>query len=166
MYYISANMKKIATQRYRPRPVSNEANKKLTSTKEDYLRAIFLLQEKADGSTSASEIARAMHLSKSTVSERLQELARNKMIAPHFYSSIRLTRRGFEAAQKLTYKHRIAEVFLNRVLKIPKKDVHAEAHMLEHALSDTVTRKLAEYLGQPKVDPHGERIPSIHNWSK
>ena len=147
------------------RSASRSAHK-MTSTKEDYLRAIFVLQEKSGEQTGATEIARYMGLSKSTVSERLQELVGQKMIAPYFYSSISLTKKGAIAAKKLTYKHRIAEVFLNRVLKIPKNEVHEEAHKLEHALSDRVTQKIAKYLGSPKQDPHGQRIPVIPNWSK
>jgi len=115
--------------------------------------------------TSATDIADYLHLSKSTVSERLQALARHKLIAPHFYSSISLSKRGFAEAEKLTYKHRIAEVFLNRILRIPKSEVHEEAHKLEHALSDNVAKKLGRFLGKPKKDPHGERIPVIRDWS-
>lgn len=141
-------------------------NKKgITSTKEDYLRAIFLLQEKGEGKTGATDIAKHMGLSKSTVSERLHELMSQKLIAPSFYSSVSLTKRGRIEAEKLTFKHRIAEVFLNSTLKIPKNQVHEEAHRLEHALSDTVARKLNRFLGQPRHDPHGERIPHIRHWS-
>ncbi len=132
--------------------------KSLTLTQEDYLRAIYMSQAHNAGKTGAVRIAKYLNRSKSTVSERLQELVKRKLVAPSFYSEVVLTKKGKIIAEKLTYKHRIAEVFLNRILKIPKEQVHAEAHKLEHALSDLVVKKLADLLGRPTRDPHGARI--------
>jgi DtxR family Mn-dependent transcriptional regulator len=134
--------------------------KALSSTKEDYLRAIFILNEKQD-KVGATQIARYLNLSKSTVSERLKELMAQKLIEPSFYSSIKLSPAGLKAGQKLTYKHRLIEVFLHNVLKVPKGQVHKEAHKLEHAFSDDVIKKLSKFLGNPKHDPHGVLIPKI-----
>ncbi len=133
-------------------------SKPLTLTQEDYLRAILVSQERNHGKTGTVKVAEYLKLSKSTVSERLQDLMRQKLIAPSLYADIVLTKKGRSIAEKLTYKHRIAEVFLHDVLKIPKAQVHEEAHKLEHALSDVVVKKLAEYLGRPKQDPHGSAI--------
>ncbi len=134
--------------------------KQLTLTQEDYLRAILISQER-DGKAGTVGVAKYLHLSKSTVSERLRDLMRQKLVAPAEYSEIILTKKGRKLAEKLTYKHRIAEVFLHKVLKIPKNQVHEEAHKLEHALSDAVVKKLAVFLGTPKTDPHGSRITRI-----
>src|SRR3989338_10960282 len=133
--------------------------KPLSSTKEDYLRAIFILQERHNGKIGTTQIAKYLNLSKSTVSERLHELMAQKLIAPSFYSSIKLTAKGSKIATQLTFKHRLIEVFLNQKLKVPKSQVHAEAHKLEHAFSDNVIKKLNLLLGRPKVDPHGVPIP-------
>ena len=135
--------------------------KQLTSTKEDYLRAIFILQARGAGRIGATQIAKHLNLSKSTVSERLKELMKQKLIEPSFYSSIKLTAGGKKAATLLTYKHRIIEVFLNKTLKVPKSQIHNEAHKLEHAFSDQTIKKLSKFLGNPKTDPHGEIIPQI-----
>ncbi|HYV33813.1 MAG TPA: metal-dependent transcriptional regulator [Candidatus Limnocylindria bacterium] len=134
--------------------------KPLTSTKEDYLRAIFILLGR-NSKVGTTDIAKYLNLSKSTVSERLKELMAQKLIEPSFYSSIRLTSRGNKIGEQLTYKHRLIEVFLNQKLKIPKNQVHAEAHKLEHAFSDKVIKKLSKFLGNPKTDPHGKVIPRI-----
>ena len=139
--------------------------KSLTQTQEDYLWAIFITQ-RDNGKTGAVRIAKYMNLSKSTVSERLQGLMRQKLIAPGFYSDVILTLKGQRLAEKLTYKHRIAEVFLHTVLKIPKSQVHAEAHKLEHAFSDTVAKRLADFLGRPTRDPHGALISQMKRRSK
>ena len=134
--------------------------KYLTATREDYIRAIGLLQEK-DGSVQTVELARYLKLSKSTVSERLNELMRCGLVVRSHYSPIRLTRRGYKMSQSITHKHRVIEVFLNSVLKVPKSEVHKEANILEHAVSDEVIKKLSHFLGNPKKDPHGVLIPTL-----
>ena|SRR3989344_1248314 len=136
------------------------STKPLSATREDYLRAIRRLQEKNSGLASTTETARYLHLSKSTVSERLKDLMRDGLIVPGKYSSIKLTPRGRKVAQTITFKHRILEVFLHSTLKIPRGKVHAEAHRLEHGVSDAVAKKLRHFLGNPKYDPHGMRIPN------
>jgi DtxR family Mn-dependent transcriptional regulator len=135
----------------------------LTSTKEDYVRAIYKIALHG-GDIGVTQIAEKLKLSKSTVSERLKELEREGFVVAKPYSSISLTEAGLEAGEKLTYKHRIIEVFLHDVLKIPAAEVHVEAEKLEHACSDEVIKKLAEFLGNPKTDPHGSEIKQIKNW--
>ena len=132
---------------------------RLTITKEDYLRALYLIEKKRGAPARAVDLARELHLSRSTVSERLQELARQKLVLHGHYGDVALTSKGRHAAQNLTRKHRLIEVFLLRTLKVAAKDVHSEAHELEHAMSDAVIEKLAKFLGNPKVDPHGAPIP-------
>jgi DtxR family Mn-dependent transcriptional regulator len=130
-------------------------------TKEDYLRAIFRLQEGAPDPVRAIDIARYLRLSRSTVSERLQKLAKEKMIVYPKYANLKFTKKGFDIAKNLTYKHRVIEVFLERKLGISSKEVHSEAHRLEHAMSDKVIKKLHHFLGKPQKDPHGKPIPKI-----
>lgn len=134
----------------------------ISATREDYLRAIHRLQERNSGYASTTETARYLHLSKSTVSERLKDLMRDGFVVPDKYSSIKLTPRGQKVARAITFKHRILEVFLHSTLKIPLSKVHAEAHRLEHGMSDTVALKLKRFLGNPKRDPHGMKIPNLN----
>ena len=56
--------------------------------------------------------------------------------------------------------HRLIELFLNETLGIPWDQVHAEANRLEHVLSDNLEDHIAEFLGNPTEDPHGDPIPS------
>ena len=81
------------------------------------------------------------------------------------YAPVTLTQKGVDIGEKLTFKHRIIEVFLHDVLKIEKEKIHAEAERLEHACSDEVIQKLAGFLNNPKSDPHGSAIPQIKNWN-
>lgn len=133
----------------------------LTAVKEDYLRAIFLIQEKNDQSTKLVNIADRLGLSRSTVTERIQELVAQGYLVRKESSKIAFTKRGFAVARKLTHKHRMIEVFLHDVLHIPKDKVHAEAHKLEHAMSDEVIKKLGFFLGNPLYDSHGKPIPPL-----
>jgi DtxR family transcriptional regulator, Mn-dependent transcriptional regulator len=133
-------------------------SKPLSATREDYLRAVCRLQEENSGFASTTETARYLHLSKSTVSERLKELMRDGLVVPGKYSSIKLTPRGRRLARSITFKHRILEVFLHSKLGISRSRVHAEAHRLEHGVSDEVAKKLHRFLGSPKKDPHGMKI--------
>ena len=136
-------------------------SKQLSQGGEDYLRVIRRLQEKNNGFATTTETAKYLHLSKSTVSERLKDLMRDGLVVPDRYSSIKLTARGRKIAESITLKHRIIEVFLHSTLKIPRGKVHAEAHRLEHGVSDAVAQKLNRFLGNPRFDPHGMRIPSL-----
>jgi DtxR family transcriptional regulator, Mn-dependent transcriptional regulator len=135
--------------------------KPLTATREDYLRTIRLLEERNEGLASTTETARYLHLSKSTVSERLKDLMRDGLVVPDKYSSIKLTPRGHRLAQAITFKHRVLEVFLHSKLGVPRSKVHAEAHRLEHGVSDDVAKKLHLFLGSPERDPHGMQIPNL-----
>ncbi|MBI4439903.1 metal-dependent transcriptional regulator [Candidatus Woesearchaeota archaeon] len=131
----------------------------MTPKREDYLRAIDHLQEKHKRNVKAIEVAKYMKLAKSTVSERLDELVKENLLKPKRYSTLELTRKGKILARKMTYKHRLIEVFLRTSLKM--KDVHEEAHKLEHAFSDSAIEKLRSFLNNPQYCPHGKPLPKI-----
>lgn len=130
----------------------------ITSTKEDYLRSIYYLEQTHGRSAKVSEVAKYLNLGKSTVSERLQDLTKQGFIEYSKYGAIALNKSGRAIAENLTVKHRIIEVFLLKVLKRPITELHDEAHKLEHAFSDESIEALKTLLGDPKVDPHGKPI--------
>ncbi|MCB9814169.1 metal-dependent transcriptional regulator [Candidatus Nomurabacteria bacterium] len=136
----------------------------LTATKEDYIRAIYLLQNNSSKGAGVTNIAKRLGLSKSTVSERMKELSHDGLVSNAPYTGITLTTKGRNEAEKLTYKHRVIEVFLNQVLQMHISQVHAEAEQLEHACSDKVIKCLANFLHNPKTDPHGTEIIKPKNW--
>lgn len=139
-------------------------SRSLSNKREDYLRAIYILQLH-EGATGVTQIAERLKLSKSTVSERLKELVKDGLVIAKPYTNVTLTKKGELAGKKLTFKHRTIEVFLNSVLHIPKNKVHDEAEKLEHAFSDEVIQRLAKFLDHPTSDPHGSEIPKIDNWN-
>lgn len=137
--------------------------KKVSAAKEDYLRAVYLLQT-YDKAT-VTKVSEKLGLSKSTVSERMKDLAKDGLVTADLYSDINLTKEGKMLGEKLTYKHRLIEVFLHETLNMSKKDVHAEAEKIEHACSDEVIKLLAKFLNYPTHDPHGSKLPNIKEFN-
>ena len=126
---------------------------------EDYLKIIWSAQEWPDGSVTTSEIADTLAVTPSSVSANLKKLARDGLIDYEPYGSIGLTPAGQEIAIKVVRRHRVLETFLVEQLGLGWDEVHAEAHSLEHAVSDLVLDRMDEILGHPAFDPHGDRIP-------
>ena len=131
-----------------------------SASKEDYLRGIYHLMEENQDVKSV-ELADYLNVTKPSVSEMLHELNKEGLIEHKKYSKLKFTPQGKKIAQNLTSKHRIIEIFLKNILKIDSKNIHEEAHRLEHAFSDEATDKLRRFLGNPKKDPHGKPIPGF-----
>jgi len=130
-------------------------------SREDYLRAIYNFWEQKHKTIRSVDIAKCLNVSKASVSQMIKKLAKQGYIRIKPYFGISFTTKGFKEAKKLTRKHRIMEVFLNDVLKISKRNIHNEAHKLEHCVSDEVIKKLAKFLNNPKYNPQGKKIPKI-----
>ncbi len=131
-------------------------------SKEDYLRTIYSFVEKnKDKQVKSVDIAESLNISKAAVSKMLKKLQNEKFVIIKPYSTVSLSKQGFLVAQKTTYKHRIVEVFLKDILKVKKSKVCDEAHILEHAFSDDIIKKLARFLQNPKICPHGKIIPKF-----
>ncbi len=135
----------------------SSTGRRMSPTREDYVRAIYLLGL-AGEDPGIVQIAKRLSLSKSTVSERIKELTKDGYTISTPYSSISLTKRGLELGKQMTYKHRLIEVFLHQTLKVPLERIHEEAERLEHAFSDEAIKHLAVFLKHPTHDPHGSRI--------
>ena len=130
----------------------------VTASKEDYLRGLYILEER-NSKIKSVDLADYLEVSKPSVSEMMKELDREGFVNYRRYSRITFTPKGKTIAKKLTSKHRLIELFLRDVLKLNNKSLHKEAHRLEHAFSDESIERLKKLLGNPKVDPHGKPIP-------
>jgi len=129
-------------------------------SQEDYLRAIYIIVEKKqDKEVRSVDIADKLSVSKAAVSRMLKGLQLQRFVFIKLYSKVSLTKKGFEVAQKLTYKHRVIEVFLNDILGVAKKNLEKEAHNLEHAFSSETINKLDNFLNNPRFCPCGNKIP-------
>jgi DtxR family Mn-dependent transcriptional regulator len=127
-------------------------------TVEEYLESIGALEE-WESPVSTSAIAQSMGLSLASVTEMLHRLAEKGLVDYTPYGGASLAETGRQRFLRLTRRHRLWEVFLNKYLGIGWEDVYQHACSLEHATTDLVVEKLAEFLGNPEVCPHGSPIP-------
>jgi DtxR family transcriptional regulator, Mn-dependent transcriptional regulator len=129
-------------------------------TEENYLKAIYKLEQEGDVSTNA--IAERMRTKAASVTEMLKRLADKKLINYKKYQGVTLTAQGKKVAVTIIRKHRLWEVFLVNKLNFKWDEVHDIAEQLEHINSDELVERLDKYLGYPKSDPHGDPIPDMN----
>ena len=127
-------------------------------TIEEYLESIGALEER-ETPVSTTSIAQSMGVSLASVSEMARRLSEKGLVEYAPYGGAKLTGEGRKRFLRLTRRHRLWEVFLNKYLGIDWEEVYHPACSLEHATSDLVVEKLAEFLGNPEVCPHGNPIP-------
>ena len=131
-----------------------------TSTVEDYLKCILLEgQERRGSRVTTGQIASALSVAPGTVTSMVKALAKSGLVSYEPYSGVELTREGRELATHVLRRHRLIELFLVEVMGVDWSEVHAEAELLEHAVSDRLIDRMDEMLGRPAVDPHGDPIP-------
>lgn len=131
-------------------------------TVENYLKHILLLSEGASdgGLVSMGALAEALAVVPGTVTTMVKMLAAEGLTVHRAREGVRLTPAGRRLALNVLRKHRLVETFLVQVLKMDWTEVHAEADLLEHAISDRVLDRLDALLGHPASDPHGDPIPN------
>ena len=103
-----------------------------------------------------------MQTKASSATDMIKKLAEKNLILYVPYQGVTLSKTGHEYAVKVVRKHRLWEVFLLEKLNFSWDEVHDVAEQLEHIKSEKLTDKLDEFLGFPKVDPHGDPIPDKH----
>src|ERR671920_2505879 len=126
----------------------------------DYLKAIWELAVDAGDVASTKGVAERLSISAASVSNMFARLQEMGLVEHERYRGATLTERGRREALRLVRRHRLIETFLLEHLGYPWQEVHDEAERLEHAVSDGFTGRLAELLGHPDHDPHGDPIPS------
>ena len=126
---------------------------------EEYLGAIYRLRVDAETPLPLSQLTEYFGFSPVSVHEMVQKLNDKEWVLYHPYRGVTLTESGEEAAQALLRRHRLWERFLADVLDLPWDEAHAIAGQLEHAAPEQVTERLAVFLGDPTVCPHGGPIP-------
>ena len=131
----------------------------LTGQAEDYLKAIYELEQRGD-SAGTNDIATRLGIAAASVSGMIPRLARLGLVRAERYKGARLTSAGRAAALQLIRRHRIIESYLVERLGFGWENVHGEAERLEHAASDELIARMADAIGNPTADPHGAPIPT------
>lgn len=130
----------------------------LSKSASDCLKVIHALSLEEAAST--SEIAGALGVAPASVSNMLVRLSDDGLVSYEPYRGAALTARGEVEALRLLRRHRLVETFMIERLGYARGEVIDGAERLGHAISDRFTEALAELLGHPSLDPHGNPIPS------
>jgi DtxR family Mn-dependent transcriptional regulator len=130
---------------------------------QDYLKAIYRVEEDTGRSSVAtSEVAAALGVTAASASGMLKKLLQLGFVAAgDRRGSVELSADGRAAALEVIRHHRLLETFLVTKLGVPWDEVHHEAEILEHHLSEALEARIAEELGHPERDPHGDPIPTL-----
>jgi len=130
-------------------------------TVENYLKAILQIQLKQDADrVSPGALAARLQVSPGTVTSMLKTLSEANLADYVPYEGVALTDSGRRLAMHVLRRHRLIELFLIDTLDMTWDQVHDEAEILEHAVSEVLIDRIDEYLGRPATDPHGAPIPA------
>jgi DtxR family Mn-dependent transcriptional regulator len=141
--------------------VSPEGNHHdLSTVAQDYLKIIWTAQEWSREKVSTKLLAERLGVSASTASESVRKLADQGLVDHEKYRAVTLTDAGRRAALAMVRRHRLMETFLVQELGYSWDEVHDEAEILEHAVSDRMLDRIDAKLGYPTRDPHGDPIPA------
>jgi len=127
---------------------------------EDYVKAIYAHTEWQPTPISSTALAAYLGLAASSVTEMVKKLGTLGLVDHVPYGAVELTAQGTELALRMLRRHRLIETWLVRQFAYTWDEVHDEAEVLEHALSDRLLDAIDEQLGFPVRDPHGDPIPS------
>lgn len=130
-----------------------------TEAIEDYAKAIYALTLGRDGPALTGEVAERLGVTPATATSMLQKLGGLGLVDYVPYRGASLTPAGEKVALEVIRHHRLIEAYLSEALGMPDDQVHAEAEVLEHHISEELERLIAAKLGEPSHDPHGTPIP-------
>ena len=83
-----------------------------------------------------------------------------KLIVKDKTSGYLLTDLGLHLVSELYRKHRLIEAFLVHDLGYTTDQIHEEAEVLEHTVSELFVERLEKMLDFPETCPHGGTIPA------
>ena len=126
---------------------------------EDYLKTIYAHTEWQADAITPSALAVRLGLAPSTVTEMVKKLAAAGLVSHQPYGAVRLTDAGRDRALQMLRRHRLIETWLVREFGYAWHEVHDEAEVLEHTISDRLLEGIDARLGRPRFDPHGDAIP-------
>lgn len=137
--------------------MTRRASPALTRSRQDYLKALHDLGGEAPVTVTA--LARRLGVSAPSVTNMLARLADERLVRLHRRGAARLSAEGEREALRMVRRHRILETFLVNVLGLDWADVHEDAEVLEHHVSERVLDAIDRLCGHPSEDPHGHPIP-------
>lgn len=132
-----------------------------STSEENYIKAIFHLQQ-TDAVVTTNELAHELKTKPASITDMMKKLKAKKLLNYQPYQGFRLNTEGTKVAIGIIRRHRLWEYFLAEKLKFTWDEVHEVAEDLEHVSNKKLIDKLDEFLGFPRVDPHGDPIPDAN----
>lgn len=126
---------------------------------DDYLKTVYAHTEWQDAPITPSVLAAKLGIAPSSVTEMVKKLAAAGLVSHVPYGAVRLTETGTRRALAMVRRHRLIETWLVREFDYGWHEVHDEAEVLEHTISDRLLEGIDARLGRPRFDPHGDAIP-------
>lgn len=135
---------------------------KTSPATQDYLKSMYLLEERENipaAGISTSALAEHLGVSAASATNMLKRLEAMALVTYVPYRGAELTEAGRKVALEVIRHHRLLETYLAEALDVPWDEVHEEAEVLEHVLSERLEERISRSLGDPSTDPHGHPIP-------
>lgn len=142
------------------------ANELRSEAVEDFLKAVYKLQQQYD-LVPTTVLAQELNITPPSATDMAKKLAdterlQEPLLTHERYKGVRLTTLGEQVALEVLRHHRLIELYLVKALGYSWDEVHDEAERLEHVISERFEARIAEFLGHPEIDPHGDPIPTVH----
>lgn len=136
------------------------ALKEISPTIEEYLEAIYKLQER-NGAAKTTRLAEQLKVALGTITNTIESMEKQSLVIHEPYKGVKLTTKGRKMALDVIRRHRLSERLLTDVLRLEWSKAHDAACKLEHVFADKeLSRPLDRALGHPKTCPHGNPIPT------
>ncbi|MFO7536587.1 MAG: metal-dependent transcriptional regulator [Chloroflexota bacterium] len=126
---------------------------------EDYLKTIYMLAE-TESPVSTSRIAAAREVKPASATNMIQRLDKLNLVHYEKHYGVTLTEAGKKIALEVLRHHRLIELYLIEALGFSWDEVHEQAEILEHVISEKLEERISAVLGHPTLDPHGDPIPA------
>lgn len=139
-----------------------------STTVEDYLKQVYLAEREGDARplVPMGMVASAVGVTPGTATTMVKSLAEAGLLKYEPRGGVKLTAAGVKLARGVLRRHRLLEQFLVDVLGYDWSEVHDEAEVLEHAVSEKLLERIDTLLGHPLTDPHGDPIPRHAEWRR
>ena len=135
-----------------------------SKTEQDYLKAIYQLEEKTDKMVGITDVANYLKVSAPSATEMIKRLAKKDLVEHKKYYGVLLKPEGYQEARFIIKSHRVWETFLVEQAGYQIDEVHEEAENLEHSSSKRLVERLYTLMHFPKTDPHSSEIPAERFW--
>jgi DtxR family Mn-dependent transcriptional regulator len=127
---------------------------------EDYVKTIYTLAQE-ESPVSTSRVAAARSVKPASATSMIQRLAKLNLVNYAKHYGVTLTETGEKLALEVIRHHRLLELYLMEALGFSWDEVHEQADILEHVISEKLEERIAAALNYPQFDPHGDPIPAM-----